>query len=43
MTREDMLALCEEAIADLEYNDAEDTVAWNNFIEIRAYLVNQGD
>lgn len=38
-----MLALCEEAINDLEYNGAEDTIAWNALIEIRAYLVNQGD
>jgi len=43
MTREDMIVLCEEAIADLEYNKAEETVAWNTLLEIRAYLVNKGE
>ena len=43
MTKEDMIVMCEEAITDLEYNDAENTVAWNTLLEIRAYLVNQGD
>jgi hypothetical protein len=43
MTREDLIVMCEEAIADLEYNDAEDTIAWNTLLEIRAYLVNRGE
>jgi hypothetical protein len=43
MTREDLIVMCEEAIADLEYNDAEDTIAWNTLLEVRAYLVNQGE
>jgi hypothetical protein len=43
MTKEDLIVMCEEAIADLEYNDAEDTIAWNTLLEIRAYLVNQGE
>jgi hypothetical protein len=43
MTREDMIVMCEEAIVDLEYNGAENTVAWNTLLEIRAYLVNEGE
>jgi len=43
MTREDMIVMCEEALSDLEYNSAENTIAWNALIEVRAYLVNQGE
>jgi hypothetical protein len=43
MTREDMIVLCEEAIAQLEYDGAEEGTVWDNLLEIRAYLVNQGD
>jgi len=43
MTKEDVIVLCEEAIAQLEYVGAEEGTVWNNLLEIRAYLVNQGD
>ena len=43
MTREDVIVLCEEAIAQLEYVGAEEGTVWDNLLDIRAYLVNQGD
>ena len=43
MTREDMIASCEDALDDLEYTGAEDSIAWTTLVDIRAYLVNQGD
>jgi hypothetical protein len=43
MTREDAIVLCEEAITELEYDGSENTAVWNNLIDIRAYLVNQGE
>ena len=43
MKREDIIALCEEALNDLEYNSAEETVAYKNLCEIRASQVNEGE
>jgi hypothetical protein len=43
MSREDIIVMCEDALDDLEYNGAENTFAWNTLLEVRAYLVNQGD
>ena len=43
MNKEDMIALCEEALSDLEYNGAEDTVAYKNLCEIRASQINKSE
>ena len=43
MNREDIIALCEEALNDLEYNGEEETVAYKNLCEIRASQVNEGE
>jgi len=43
MNREDIIALCEEAMSDLEYNNAEETVAYKNLCEIRASQVNKNE
>lgn len=43
MTRDDLIALCDEAINQLEYENLDAGLVWNNLIEIRASLVNQGE
>jgi hypothetical protein len=43
MNREDIIALCEEALGDLEYNSAEETIAYKNLCEIRASQVNKSE
>ena len=43
MNREDIIALCEEAMSDLEYNNAEETIAYKNLCEIRASQVNKNE
>jgi hypothetical protein len=43
MNREDIIALCEEAMSDLEYNNAEETIAYKNLCEIRASQVNKDE
>jgi hypothetical protein len=43
MNREDIIALCEEAMSDLEYNNAEETVAYKNLCEIRSSQVNKNE
>jgi len=43
MNREDIIALCEEAMSDLEYNNSEETIAYKNLCEIRASQVNKNE
>jgi hypothetical protein len=43
MNREDIIALCEEAMSDLEYNNEEETIAYKNLCEIRASQVNKNE
>lgn len=43
MSREDIIVLCEEAIAQLEYEKLDEGLVWNNLNEIRATLVNEGE
>ena len=43
MTRDDLIALCDEAINQLEYEKLDEGLVWNNLIEIRATLVNEGE
>lgn len=41
MTREDVIVLCEEAIAQLEYEGIEGGKVWETLLEVRAYLINE--
>lgn len=43
MTRDDLITLCDEAINQLEYEKLDEGLVWNNLIEIRATLVNEGE
>jgi hypothetical protein len=43
MTREDIIVMCEDSISQLEYEKIEEGLVWNTLLEVRAYLVNQGE
>jgi len=43
MSREDMIVMCENSIDQLEYEGIDEGLVWNTLLEIRAYLVNQGE